>query len=102
MNMKNKGFFNIFVLRYMGALLKAVPFAEGDLGIDPVTAAYINSIMGICELVFRIPFGYLGDWDKVNRTVLLGGTFLALGVIFLCFPMCSSIGLKRKTYFFFR
>ena len=80
----------------MGALLKAVPYAEGDLGIDPVTAAYINSIMGICELVFRIPFGYLGDWDKVNRTVLLGGTFLALGVIFLCFPMCSSIGLKRK------
>ena len=82
----------------MGALLKAVPYAEGDLGIDPVSASYINSIMGICELAFRIPFGYLGDWEKVNRTYLLGGTFLALGVIFLAFPMCPSIGFRNTLF----
>lgn len=74
----------------MGALLCTVPYAEGDLNVDPIKASYLNSIMGICELIFRIPFGMLGDWKKMNRTILLAGTFLTLGVIFLVFPMCQE------------
>lgn len=80
----------IFFAGYMGALLCTVPYAEGDLNVDPIKASYLNSIMGICELIFRIPFGMLGDWKKMNRTILLAGTFLTLGVIFLVFPMCQE------------
>lgn len=80
----------IFFAGYMGSLLKVVPFAERELGMEPTTAAYLTSAMGLCELAFRIPFGLLGDWEKINRTYLLGATFLALGVLFLIFPMCTS------------
>jgi len=74
----------------MGCLLYTVPYAEGDLQADSVTASYLNSVMGICELVFRIPFGILGDHPKVNRTILLAVTFLSLGVLFIIFPMCTN------------
>ena len=74
----------------MGALLFTVPFAEGELAVEPLMASYIMSAMGLCELAFRLPFGWLGDWDKINRTYLLAVTFLALGLLFLVFPMCQS------------
>jgi len=78
----------IFFAGYMGALLKAVPFAEKELGTDSVTASYL--VAGLAELVFRIPFGWAGDHPAVNRTYLLGGTFLMLGVFFGAFPMCQN------------
>ena len=74
----------------MGCLLLVVPFAESELGVTSSTSAMIVMAMGVAELLFRIPFGWLGDWEKINRTHLLGGTFLALGVLFLGFPMCSN------------
>ena len=94
----------------MGALLKAVPFAEKELGTDrlgfnfkviilkfenfstikSVTASYLVAAMGLAELIFRIPFGWAGDHPSVNRTYLLGGTFLMLGVFFGAFPMCKN------------
>ena len=74
----------------MGVLLVTVPYAINDLGISPVTAALLSSNMGICELVLRIPFGWLGDWEKINRTILLGATFLALGLLFFMFPFCTN------------
>ncbi|CBY13988.1 unnamed protein product, partial [Oikopleura dioica] len=80
----------IFFAGYMGALLLVVPYAETELGVEASTAATIVMAMGVAELIFRIPFGWLGDWEKINRTHLLGGTFLALGVIFLAFPMCTN------------
>ena len=80
----------IFFAGYMGALLKAVPFAEKELGTDSVTASYLVAAMGLAELVFRIPFGWAGDHPAVNRTYLLGGTFLMLGVFFGAFPMCQN------------
>ena len=46
--------------------------------------------MGLAELIFRIPFGWAGDHPSVNRTYLLGGTFLMLGVFFGAFPMCKN------------
>ena len=74
----------------MGALLKAVPYAELELGTDSLTASYLVAAMGAAELVFRIPFGWAGDHPSVNRTYLLGGTFLLLGIIFMTFPMCKN------------
>ena len=67
-----------------------VPFAEEEIGVESESAALLTSAMGISELIFRIPFGWAGDHPKVNRTYLLGFTFIMLGVIFLAFPMCSS------------
>ena len=67
-----------------------VPFAEEEIGVESESAALLTSAMGISELIFRIPFGWAGDHPKVNRTYLLGFTFIMLGVIFLGFPMCSS------------
>ena len=80
----------MFFAGYMGALLKCVPFAEKELGTDSVTAAYLTSAMGLAELIFRIPFGWAGDHPSVNRTYLLGGTFLMLGLIFASFPFCNT------------
>jgi len=80
----------IFFAGYMGSLLRAVPYAEKELSTDSVTASLIVAIMGLAELVFRIPFGMLGDYEKINRTYLLGFTFLMLGVFFFMFPMCKS------------
>lgn len=80
----------VFFAGYMGALLKCVPFAEKELDTDSVTAAYLTSAMGLAELIFRIPFGWAGDHPSVNRTYLLGGTFLMLGLIFATFPFCST------------
>ena len=67
-----------------------VPFAEEEIGVESESAALLTSAMGIAELIFRIPFGWAGDHPKVNRTYLLGFTFIMLGVIFLAFPMCSN------------
>lgn len=80
----------IFFAGYMGSLLMVVPFAEEEIGVESESAALLTSAMGISELIFRIPFGWAGDHPKVNRTYLLGFTFIMLGVIFLAFPMCSS------------
>ena len=74
----------------MGCLLLVVPFAESELGVTSSTSAMIVMAMGVAELLFRIPFGWAGDHPKVNRTYLLGFTFIMLGVIFLAFPMCSN------------
>jgi len=74
----------------MGSLLLAVPYAEQELGTDPSSSAYLVSAMGFAELIFRVPFGWAGDHPKVNRTYLLGFTFLMLGICFIVFPMCQN------------
>ena len=74
----------------MGSLLLVVPFAQQELGTEAEVSAYLTSVMGLSELLFRVPFGWAGDHPKINRTYLLGFTFTMLGVIFLIFPMCTN------------
>lgn len=80
----------LFFAGYMGCLLLVVPYAQGELGVDAATSAQLVMAMGVTELLFRIPFGWLGDWEKVNRTQLLAGTFLCLGILFIGFPLATN------------
>ena len=61
--------------------LSMLPLLSSDLGISKTLGASLLSILGGTGGVARTLFGFVGDWKKVNRSVIAGSSGLISGLI---------------------
>jgi len=67
-----------------------VPFAR-DVGISPMRAASLLTIMGLCSIVGRLTAGFISDRIGANRVLFSG--LLLQGIMILWLSQMSSLGM---------
>jgi len=75
---------------YFGGILYVVPLTTGKFSVTPLKAANLVSIMAVTELLFRLPWGFISDKERVNRHYLLCFVMLCLGSSLAGFALCPS------------
>lgn len=71
-------------------MLYIVPFATSKFGIGELEASKSLSIMGIAELLFKVPWGYIADWRGVNKNYILCAICVGLGLSMIMVVLSTS------------
>lgn len=79
--------FSYYGMRALLTLFMVAPVASGGMGLDTVQAASIYGTYSFSVYLLSIPGGYLADaFLGARRSVLIGGTTIALGHFALSVP----------------
>ena len=60
-----------------------------EMGISEDQASLILSVMGICNTIGQVAFGYLGD-HNINLSILYGITVIISGIAVICIPLLNQ------------
>ena len=68
-----------------------LPAFAAEQGLPLWSLATLLSVIGVSELVSRIILGYIGDWECINKVLVLGVVYTSCGVITLSLVMIPSV-----------
>jgi MFS family permease len=92
----------IFVLFAVSNLLSSVglcvpyvflPDRGRAVGLDPSSAAFLISIVGISNMVGRLVFGFISDFECVNRLMLYNSVLVLCGAFSVLSTFCVNYPL---------
>jgi len=105
------GFSAMLIFTGYPPLYIMLPDHAGQIGIGKSGAAFLVSILGLADVVGRIGFGFIADFNLVPKNIIFVGCMAAAGTLICVLPrienyvglavMCAVTGLFAGAFFTF-